>query len=220
LKSFSNIQYQFLMNTQNLKASAGVVIPSTSVGIYPCWTIAEKLFPGITVFLGSSLNSRNAIIDAFAQLSPEQRRDKDLDPAELHAASFGLTAGARTQQDSRSGIRNTSIRLSDRGGASDSRASRRVSSRESRDSQGSRGKTAGGGQSSRGSFVAELTAENLGDMESAKQSRDLGMGFAQRYLPTSAYVLREIAQRNSGRPERENQLVARRKELMALLTSA
>ena len=164
-------------------------------------------------------------MDAFAQLTPEQRRDKELDVNQLGVPSLGLTAGARTHQgagDSRSGIRSVpdsrlvrlGVGLSDsrHGGALESRGSRRGSSRGSRDSRGSRTPSAGG------SFVAELTAENLGDLETAA-GPDLSLGFAQRYLPNSAYVLREMQQRHTGRPERDSRLVNRRQELMELLTA-
>ena len=159
-------------------------------------------------------------MDAFAQLTPEQRRDKELDVNQLGVPSLGLTAGARTHQgagDSRSGIRSVGglgVGLSDNrhGGALESRGSRRGSSRGSRDSRGSRTPSAGG------SFVAELTAENLGDLETAA-GPDLSLGFAQRYLPNSAYVLREMQQRHTGRPERDSRLVNRRQELMELLTA-
>ena len=159
-------------------------------------------------------------MDAFAQLTPEQRRDKELDVNQLGVPSLGLTAGARTHQgagDSRSGIRSVGglgVGLSDSryGGALESRGSRRGSSRGSRDSRGSRTPSAGG------SFVAELTAENLGDLETAA-GPDLSLGFAQRYLPNSAYVLREMQQRHTGRPERDSRLVNRRQELMELLTA-
>ena len=159
-------------------------------------------------------------MDAFAQLTPEQRRDKELDVNQLGVPSLGLTAGARTHQgagDSRSGIRSVGglgVGLSDsrHGGALESRGSRRGSSRGSRDSRGSRTPSAGG------SFVAELTAENLGDLETAA-GPDLSLGFAQRYLPNSAYVLREMQQRHTGRPERDSRLVNRRQEVMELLTA-
>lgn len=145
---------------------------------------------------------------------------------QLRVASLGLTAGARTHHGgggSRSGMRSgglgVSLQDSRHGGGLESRGSRQTSSRGSRDSRGSRAPSAGGGASARGSFVAELTAENLGDLETAAERAESSLGFSQRYLPTSAYVLREMQQRHAGRQERDARLMNRRQELMEYLTS-
>jgi hypothetical protein len=141
----------------------------------------------------------SAIVDAFNHLTAEQRKNAAL-VVEAYVARPSSPTG-------------TSLSEFNRTSTASSRGSRKsVSVRQSMTPSSTKPASDAGGDA----LVGELTAENLTGNNSKSNEANV-LGFNQRFLPSSAYVLRELSSRQLGKHDRELRLLARRRELLELL---
>jgi len=186
---------------------------------------------GVGTRLGLGLDA----LEVFRDLPAALRRDRKLDPTQLSAVVGALGADSAGVQ--LAGSRHSSGRHRRPGSPGPGQDTRMLDTRKrhhrpassgrllttasnpSMDSSRSRrpvspGDGPGRPASPSGSRFAELTAANLGEVENA-----LPVVLSQRFHPASEVVLCDMQLRHAGRSDREASLIARRQELMDLLTA-